>query len=65
MMQTKNVLVDLGGAEHQPTQPLDGWNPKGSYGKPQLGHQLEGWRPGEIDGTQITEIGEQDPSKGR
>lgn len=51
-MQTQNVLVDIGGAEQQSPQELTGWNANELYGKPHLPHQLEGWRPGEMDGLQ-------------
>lgn len=53
LVQKQNTLVDVGGAEHQPPQQLDGWNPSELYGKPYVAHQLEAWRPGEMDATQI------------
>lgn len=52
-MQTQNTLVDVGGAEHQPPQQLDGWSPKELHGRPHVAHQLEAWRPGEMDATQM------------
>ena len=53
LVQTQNVFVETGGAEHQPPHEFDGWSPNELYGEPPLPHQLEGWRPGEMDGTQV------------
>lgn len=54
LVQAQNVLVDISGAEHQaPPQQLDGWRSHELYGQSQVPHQLDGGKPGEIDGTQV------------
>ena len=42
LLQTQNVLVHVGGAEHQPPQHSDTFNAIELSGKPQLPPQLEG-----------------------
>ena len=54
LAQTQNVLVDIGGAQHQRPQQLDSWNLKELHGKQLPPPQLEGWRPSEMEGTRVS-----------
>ena len=53
VMTKTNVVAE---AEHQTPQLLDGWNPGGKDSPPHFAHQVQGWSPDEIDGTQIYEV---------
>ena len=53
LVQAQNVLVDIHGAKHQAPQQLDSWNSHELYGQSQVSHQLDGWRPGEMEGTEV------------
>lgn len=50
-MNTKTV--ELGGAQNYRRHQRDGQNLNEIDSQPVLPHQLVGWTPGEIDGTQI------------
>lgn len=47
--------VELGVNEHQSPHQLLDWNPNELGGQSHLPQQLEGWRAGEMEGTQVTE----------
>ncbi|KAF6230559.1 hypothetical protein HO173_011096 [Letharia columbiana] len=55
LMKAKTAI--FAGAEHQPPHPLDCWNQDGLDGQPHLVPQLEGWKPDEIDGTEVYGLG--------
>lgn len=54
LMEVRNV--DLGGNEHQTPHLLDSSNSDEVHGQERLTHQLQGWRPDEVDGTQVYEM---------
>ena len=55
----EKMTVDHRGSRTQSPHLLDScdsWNPNGLHDQAHHLHQLEGWRPGEVDGTQVYEM---------